>query len=290
MLHRAVQETGQHERDGSALSSRLAAYAQAGGLALPDVGGAIPYWGGAFLAWVAIRDGLVPPANPADPESWRDWGHPLAEPLAGCVVVLTGGGGAARTLVGVVARVGQGRVYVVGPHDGVIEMRCYDIDRVIEARRPPTVTLSAAVATAPQAAQPVEVRVVVETGQPAGENASAGRSASSGPTIINRAAIDVEPVVAHETDIDDREPDRSASVPSVRTAPLPPVDLDALKMKALRDIAANADRIRQAKPVAEHLRFVGSVAVLAADVVHAAPDPAAIEAAKRHVIGALAAL
>ena len=292
MLHRAVQETGQHERDGSALSSRLAAYAQAGGLALPDVGGAIPYWGGAFLAWVAIRDGLVPPANPADPESWRNWGHPLAEPVAGSIVILTGGGGTQKTLCGVVARLDPPRVFVVGPHDGAIGMRCYELARVIEARRPPTLAPVAAPAQPEPKVQPVEVRVVLETGDRSqSEPIRTDRRMLAGPVI------DLEPGEAQNAngatggDVGRNGAEHWAQFSldgRVRnTAPLPENELEALKKRAICDIAKATDSVRVQKPVSQHLEFVARVAVMAADVVHAAPSVEAIAAAKARVLAAL---
>ena len=284
MLHRAIQETGQHERDGHQVSSRVAAYLQAGGVVMADTSGPVPYWGGSFLAWVAIKDGLTPPVAPSDPESWRDWGHPLVEPAAGSIVIMTDGAGRSQLRVGIVARAAAHRVYVVGCHDGVVGTRIYALDQVIEARRPPATQIVSA-------AQPqsVDVRITVE--QQAAQQAP-WQSPPGAPTWFDkRRAIEDANVIDHI-------PAATSPTPDARTIPsdtaqhkstLPAVfdDLLALRWRAIREIAAHADELKMKWPEQDRMKYVASIAVMSVDAVCAARDRASIDAARMRLIEVL---
>lgn len=132
-------ETGISTFDGARVSARVLEYLQAAGMVLAPDASAPPYWGGAFLAWVAIRAGLTPPANAVDPEAWREWGQAVSHPEPGCIAVLTGGGGATRCLVGVVQRADGSKLYLFGGDlSGKVGVEAFDMARVIECRRVPS--------------------------------------------------------------------------------------------------------------------------------------------------------
>lgn len=155
MLTVALSEVGAIDRDRGRISPRVLEYLSSVGV-IPHSERA-PYWGGAFLAWCAIKSGMVPPVGAGDPAAWERWSDPIAEPIPGCVVVLVGSKpGAAH--VGVVVRRHAGRVYVVGgDHGGAVNIqRCEDA-RIWQVRRPPNI-----VAQSQPSPQTVDVRVTVD--------------------------------------------------------------------------------------------------------------------------------
>lgn len=133
-------EFGQTDRDGATVSSRVLDYLKAAGVDHPETAPA-PYWGGAFLAWLAIRQGVLPPVNPLDADSWLSWGQPAATPAPGCVVIMTSGGGHSAHLVGLVERVTGDKVYVTkGDCNGQVGTQAYPMSQVIGCRKPPVST------------------------------------------------------------------------------------------------------------------------------------------------------
>jgi len=154
MLHRISTQIGQTERDGvtGRVSQEVVKYFAAASLTIPD-DITPPYWGGCLMAWAAIQDGIVPPVGAAEPFAWMNWGSPLLEPVAGAIVILTEGGGKASREIGIAGRVQNGKVYVIGCHEGAVQSRAVPIERVIMARRPPNAALLAP-APVQDAAQP----------------------------------------------------------------------------------------------------------------------------------------
>lgn len=155
ILTTAMAEVGTIDRDRGQITPRVLEYLTAANM--EAVGSRPPYWGGAFLAWCAIKSGMVPPVGAGDPAAWERWSDPIAEPIPGCVVVLVGSKpGAAH--VGVVVRRHAGRVYVVGgDHGGAVNIqRCEDA-RIWQVRRPPNI-----VAQPQPSPQTVDVRVTVD--------------------------------------------------------------------------------------------------------------------------------
>lgn len=134
MLNHIASQIGQTEDDGDEVSHAVKTYLEAAGITLD---GPPSRWNAALLAWAAIRSGIVPPINAADPLSWLSWGSALAGPVPGAVVVLTDGSGRTAFLCGVVARVQARKVYVIGSFDRAVQPRCFPIEQVIGARRPP---------------------------------------------------------------------------------------------------------------------------------------------------------
>lgn len=154
MLTRAMSQVGVIDTDRGQPTPMVKEYLAAAGI---DAPARLPYWGGAFLAWCAMRDGLIPPLYPDQPDSWATWGEPLGEPLAGSIVVLAGGLNVRR--VGIVVRRHAGKLYIVGgDHGGAVNVQRADESKVIHARRPPNAHLVAG----PAPAQAVDVRVTVE--------------------------------------------------------------------------------------------------------------------------------
>ena len=132
MIGIITQEVGHTDRDGNAVSKRVLAYMQAAGVAWP-ADQPPPYWGGGLLAWAAIRQGLTPPVDAMNAESWRSWGHPIASPETGCIAIMTG----RPTQVGTVIRMAGDKVYVIHPRNGEVGTEVVSADRIIECRRPP---------------------------------------------------------------------------------------------------------------------------------------------------------
>jgi len=161
MLQTALSEVGTIDRDRGQITSRVAEYLAAAGV---DAAGSMaPYWGGAFLAWCAIKAGAVPPIAPAEPSSWEHWSSALSEPQPGCVVVLADSQRPLIKHVGIVVRRHGGRLYVVGgDHGGAVNIQRCDEARVIAARKPPN-----GVAVAPPSPQMVEVRFSVDRAESA---------------------------------------------------------------------------------------------------------------------------
>jgi hypothetical protein len=142
MLHQIASQIGQTEDDNGTMSQAVRDYLSAAGIG-PDQYASVPAWGGALLAWSAIKSGLVPPVNPIDPLRWLDWGGALAGPQPGCIVILTEGGGRTSFLCGVAARVQARKVYVVGAFDRNVQTRAFPIEQVIAARRVPGSSVAA---------------------------------------------------------------------------------------------------------------------------------------------------
>lgn len=253
MLSRAVAETGQTEREGAALSPRAQDYLRAAGIAY-DPMSPTPYLGGAFLAWLAIGDTVTPPVGCIDADAWLSWGHPLTEPQAGAVVVLTGGAGSARHLCGVVVRTQAQRAYVIGPHDGQIRVDVYRFERVIAARRPPHVgfaapapavtpvhiTLSAPDLARPAALQFHPVPAIIPSAPPA----------QNPPPVVVAPALPAHPVMG-------------AAVVPVRS-PMSPENLETLRRQAIMAIAAVAESHQTV--VGDPDEWTRDLAKIAADV------------------------
>lgn len=85
--------------------------------------------GGDLLAWVALQDGLTPPAEAANPDAWRLWGTTLAQPVAGAVVVFSDS-------VGVVSRVQGAKVYAIVP-GATVDLQVIPRGAIQAIRRPP---------------------------------------------------------------------------------------------------------------------------------------------------------
>lgn len=85
--------------------------------------------GGDLLAWVALQDGLTPPADAANPDAWRSWGTTLAQPVAGAVVVFS-------ESVGVVSRVQGAKVYAIVP-GATVDLQVIPRAAIQAIRRPP---------------------------------------------------------------------------------------------------------------------------------------------------------
>lgn len=154
LLATALAEVGTIDRDRGQITAKVAEYLTAANV-VHD--GRPPYWGGAFLAWCAIKSGMVPPVGAAVPASWCEWAEPLAEPIPGSVVVLTSAK-AGTAHVAVVVRRHAGRIYVVGgDHGGAVNIQRCDEARIWQVRRPPNI-----VATAQPTQQTVDVRVSVD--------------------------------------------------------------------------------------------------------------------------------
>ena len=132
MISIISQQIGHTDKDGNTVSKRVMDYLQAAGVSWP-ADQPPPYWGGALLAWCAIRQGLTPPTNAVDAESWRTWGHPLAGPETGAIAILTG----RPSQIGVVQRVSGDTAYIMHPVNGQVQTERINVGRVIECRRPP---------------------------------------------------------------------------------------------------------------------------------------------------------
>lgn len=182
MLSTATSEIGHTEFDGLVVSKRIRDYLRAAGIEWPE-DQPPPYWGGGFLAWIAIRQGLTPPPNPIDPFSWRDWGHPRATPCTGSIVVLTG------NCIGVCLRVNGDKVYVMHPVNGQVTTEAVSADRVIATRWPPNSP------TQPANGIVHDLRVSIEHG------ASPGAAAMSAPIqpAVPVPAISPSPVIDHDS-------------------------------------------------------------------------------------------
>jgi hypothetical protein len=147
MLHRITTQIGQTATDHGAICTHVREYLAAVHVDPPE-GSSCPDWDGALMAWVAIKDGIVPPVNSGNPMAWLAWGTPLDTPAAGAVAILTAGTGRHRMTVGIVARVQGAKVYLIGAWDNVVQMRAVQIEQVIACRRPP----GASMPTQPDAA------------------------------------------------------------------------------------------------------------------------------------------
>ena len=81
----------------------------------------------------------------------------LFRSVAGSIVILTEGGGKASREIGIAGRVQNGKVYVIGVHEGAVQSRTVELGRVIMARRPPN---AAVLAPAPvQEIAPTQVQL-----------------------------------------------------------------------------------------------------------------------------------
>jgi uncharacterized protein (TIGR02594 family) len=152
MLAPALASQGIIEHDGTDTTPQLREFLAAAGLRSGAT--AIPYWGGAFVAWCAIQTGRVPPVGSANPSAWEAWGEPIGEPIPDCVAVVAEG---IRRHVGIIVRRSAGRAYIIGAHNGIVSIRRVDEDRIISVRRPP-----GAVLQPQQSAQSIDIRVSVD--------------------------------------------------------------------------------------------------------------------------------
>lgn len=253
MLHRAVSEIGHGEFDGPQISARAREYLQAAGLRPPAPHQGCPYLGGAFLAWLAIQDGLTPPLSPAVAQSWMTWGERLDRPTVGCVLVITGESAGGPLHVGMMVREAPQRYYVVGCNANVVEIRDVAAARVVAARRPPSSSLGTAVPIPSVAAAPITIHVT-----------AAGRSAADSAEQHPFAAAS-RAVASHgqQSVID---------------------DLDALKRQSVRAIAATAEAHHMTS--ANPKQWVSDLADLAAEVTSASTVESVrsvIERAKRRM-------
>lgn len=135
MLHRITTQIGQTATDHGQICKQVREYLSAVSIDPPD--GPAPEWDGALLAWAAIKDGIIPPNDAANPMSWLTWGTPMDTPAAGAVAVLTSGSGRHRMTCGVIARTNGLKVYILGAFDGVVGQKVVPVEQVIAVRRPP---------------------------------------------------------------------------------------------------------------------------------------------------------
>ncbi len=113
--------------------------------------------GGDLLAWVALQDGLTPPAEAANPDAWRGWGSTLAQPVAGCVVVFADTAGLS---VGVVSRVQGAKVYAIVP-GATVDLQVIPRAAIQAIRRPPLPSaVPAPVPEAPVEPPPITVEAL----------------------------------------------------------------------------------------------------------------------------------
>ena len=152
MIARALSAQGTIEHDGRSITPQVRDYLAASGLRVGET--AIPYWGGAFVAWCAIQTGRVPPIGSANPIAWESWGDPMGEPIPDCVAVIAEG---IKRHVGIIVRRSAGRAYIIGAHSGIVSIRRVDEDKIISLRRPP-----GAVLQPQQPSQTVDIRVSVD--------------------------------------------------------------------------------------------------------------------------------
>lgn len=184
MLSVAMAEVGVIDRDRGQITDKVREYLRAAGV--DAIGDRPPYWGGAFLAWCAVKSGVVPPLYPSEASSWEAWSEGTAEPSPGCVVVLADRARPLIKHVGLIVRRHAGRAYVIGgDHGGAVNIqRCEDC-MIIAARRPPNV-----VAVPQPSAQTVDVRVTVDRGD-------AGPAVySNHPVLIGSSSVSPEQIEA----------------------------------------------------------------------------------------------
>ena len=156
MLQTALSEVGTIDRDRGRITPRVLEYLSSVGV--QPLADRAPYWGGAFLAWCAIKTGAVPPIGAAEPTAWEQWSSALSDPQPGCVVVLADSQRPLIKHVGIAVRRNAGRLYVVGgDHGGAVNIQRCEESRVIAARKPPSL-----VAVPQPSAQMVDVRVTVD--------------------------------------------------------------------------------------------------------------------------------
>lgn len=237
MLQRAMAEIGHIDTDGHGISPRAAAYLLAAGVTAPLDGTSCPPIGGAFMAWLAIQDGMTPPVGAKKADAWMTWGDRLAHPTPGCVLVLTGDGGTLQHHVGVMLREAPGRYYVVEASRNVVAVRDYATNRVISARRPPTVLVAHAVPT--QTTEPTTVNINVTVGAHAVDETDAIKQ-----TVSSRL-LPVSESPGH----------------------LVLDDVDAMKRRAVRAIAAVVESHRL--DMQDPDRWVDDLASLAAEITTA---------------------
>ena len=233
MLQRAMSELGHIDHDGPSISARAAAYLLAAGIRPPEQHIACPPLGGAFMAWLAIQDGLTPPVTASDAESWMSWGERLARPMPGCILVLTGDDGTFRHHVGVMLREAPHRYYVIEANRNVVQVRDDATSRVISARRPPMVSTS-----------PMPVMSATE------------------PTTVN-LNLTVSGQQTSST-LETVDPPRSFDAVAVQRPKATSDDVEELKRRAVLAIAAAAESHRL--DVANPDRWLNELAALAAEI------------------------
>jgi uncharacterized protein (TIGR02594 family) len=83
-LHIAQQELGVHETAGAEATARIIEYDKC--TSLKACSDEVP-WCSAFANWVVVGAGDRG-TNSAAARSWLDWGRPIPDPVAGCIVVV----------------------------------------------------------------------------------------------------------------------------------------------------------------------------------------------------------
>lgn len=148
-VHVATAEIGVREIKGHAHAPHILEYHQATSLRASD--DETP-WCSAFVNWVMGRVGIKGTGR-ANARSWLDWGHELAEPRQGCVVVLWRGmpDGWQGHVGFYMGRDSQGRVLVLGGNQAdEVNISPYPVHRLLGYRWPEGVDMDAEVAPEPK--------------------------------------------------------------------------------------------------------------------------------------------
>lgn len=231
LLATALAEVGTIDRDRGNISPRVLEYLTAASLVAHD--GRPPYWGGAFLAWCAIKSGMVPPVGAGNPAAWGEWASPLSDPIPGSVVVLTGSR-VGSSHVAIVVRRHAGRIYVVGgDHGGAVNIQRCDEARIWQVRRPPNI-----VATAQPPAQTVDVRVTVDRAEALDPVYSHGAIQPSVSVDGLRASVVAAIAAAAEArPSDEMAVARLAEFAAIATAATTPEGIESARQQALAYMA-----------------------------------------------------
>ena len=136
-LRVARRDVGLRELPGAPTEPRIAAWLAALGAWWRD--DHTPWCGAAVAAWMQAVGRPVPKAW-YRARAWADWGHLIAAPVHGCVVVFARDGGGHVGLV--VGRDRAGRLLVLGGNQGdAVSIASFDPTRVLAYRWPPGAVL-----------------------------------------------------------------------------------------------------------------------------------------------------
>ncbi len=163
MLSQAMKELGHLESENGALTAVVKASLTAAGIKFAPNTQTPPYWGAAFIAYVAQSTGRPVPDNAAEPASWMAWGARLVEAAEDSVVLISDHG---RQDIGIVTSVNGQRVQVVKVHAGHIAVVGIEKAQIFAVRKPPAggrATSPPAAVEVPDSAAPA----VVEAPKPA---------------------------------------------------------------------------------------------------------------------------
>lgn len=132
-LAAARRDIGLRELPGAPTAPRIARWLQDLGAWWRD--DETPWCGTAVAAWMRAAGHPIP-KHWYRARAWADWGHGIAAPLPGCVVVLSRQGGGHVGLV--VGRNASGWLLILGGNQGnKVSIAAFDAARVLAYRWPP---------------------------------------------------------------------------------------------------------------------------------------------------------